>query len=102
MERRITDSDFKRHQKIVAAEPLVGVPEGTPGKILYVAGYTWIRYRVLFENGVERGNLDGQVLMDRGEWEDRQREERRRERQAELERQAAELRSKVVAGPVGH
>jgi hypothetical protein len=102
MERRITDSDFKRHQKIVASRALVGVPEGTPGKILYVAGYTWVRYRVLFDNGVERGNLDGQVLMDRHEWEERRREAERAERRLEQERLAEELRSKVVAGPVGH
>src|SRR5690606_8129712 len=59
MERRITDSDFKRHQKIVAAVPLEGVPAGTPGRIMMVNGFAWTRYRVRFENGVERGTLDG-------------------------------------------
>jgi hypothetical protein len=57
---------------------------------------------VLFDNGVERGNLDGQVLMDRHEWEERRREAERAERRLEQERRAEELRSKVVAGPVGH
>lgn len=102
MERRITDSDFTRHQKIVAARDLVGVPEGTPGRILYVAGYTWRRYRILFENGVERGNLDGQVLMARDEWDERRRQQVIEERRLEHERREAELRSQVVAGPVGH
>lgn len=35
-----------------------GVPEGTEGKILLANGFNWQRYRVLFENGAEIGDLD--------------------------------------------
>ena len=33
------------------------------GKVLQKTGVTWIRYRVLFENGVEVGLLDGRHLV---------------------------------------
>lgn len=51
-------NQLKRHQKVVAATDLIGVPAGTKGKILLVNGIgPWIRYRVLFENKAERGNV---------------------------------------------
>ncbi len=40
-----------------------GVPVGTPGKVLQVGGVSWIRYRVLFENGIEHGLLDGRHIV---------------------------------------
>lgn len=51
------DSDrLRRHQKVVAAVDLPGVPEGTKGKVTMVNGIgPWIRYRVIFANGVDRG-----------------------------------------------
>ena len=52
-----------RHQKIRAWIDLPGVPIGTPGKVLQVGGLTWIRYRVLFENGVDHGLLDGRHVV---------------------------------------
>lgn len=60
-----TDEDdrlLKRRQKVTAAVDLPGVPAGTPGKVYLVDGLTWIRYRVAFENGVELGTLDRDVL----------------------------------------
>jgi hypothetical protein len=39
-----------------------GVPEGTEGKILLANGFNWQRYRVLFENGIELGDLDGRQI----------------------------------------
>jgi hypothetical protein len=54
-----------RHQKVRAWVDLPGVPIGTPGKVLQVAGLTWIRYRVLFENGVDHGLLDGRHVVAR-------------------------------------
>lgn len=102
MERRITDSDFKRHQKVVAAVDIEGVPQGTPGKILMVNGFAWTRYRVRFDNGVERGTLDGGVLMDRKEWDEHLRQEAAAARKAEQARVAEELRSKVLSGPAAH
>ncbi len=53
-----TTSELRRHQKVVAKEGILGVPPGTKGKVLLVNGLgPWIRYRVLFDGGVERGNV---------------------------------------------
>jgi len=57
--------DLDRHEKVRAWIDLPGVPVGTPGKVLQVAGVTWIRYRVLFENGVNHGLLDGRHIVAR-------------------------------------
>lgn len=58
-----TQDELRRHQKVVAATDLVGVPAGTHGKVLLVNGLgPWIRYRVLFENGAERGNIPREKL----------------------------------------
>lgn len=60
---RILSIVLKRHDKVVANIDLPGVPAGTPGKVLVVSGLTWLRYRVLFENGVEHGLLDGRHIV---------------------------------------
>lgn len=60
-----TTREFRRRQKVVAAVDLPGVPAGTPGKVWFVSGVTWIRYHVLFENGVEIANVDGSQITDR-------------------------------------
>ena len=59
----LTPIDLKRHAKVRANIDLPGVPAGTPGKVLQVTGLTWTRYRVLFDNGVEVGQLDGRHLV---------------------------------------
>lgn len=59
----LTAIDLKRHEKVRANVDLPGVPAGTPGKVLQVSGVTWIRYRVLFDNGVQHGLLDGRHLV---------------------------------------
>ena len=41
---------------------LPGVPEGTEGKVLLANGFNWQRYRVLFTNGAEVGDLDHRNL----------------------------------------
>ena len=64
----LTPVDLKRHQKVRAWTDLPGVPAGTPGKVLQVSGVSWIRYRVLFENGVEHGLLDGRHIVDPKKW----------------------------------
>jgi hypothetical protein len=63
MAPRIHSIVLKRHDKVVANVDLPGVPAGTPGKVLVVSGVTWLRYRVLFENGVEHGLLDGRHIV---------------------------------------
>ena len=35
-----------------------GVPLGTAGKVILANGFNWQRYRVLFVNGEELGDLD--------------------------------------------
>jgi len=101
-----TEKVFKRHQKVVAAVDLPGVPAGTPGKVYYVAGVTWIRYHVLFENGVELSNLDAVELADRKQWKAEQEraaaERHQAELQAERERRRAELLANLSDGPRGH
>lgn len=63
MPSRIASIELKRHEKVRANIDLPGVPAGMPGKVLVVSGVTWLRYRVLFENGMEHGLLDGRHLV---------------------------------------
>ncbi|MSY42728.1 MAG: hypothetical protein F2645_02940 [Actinobacteria bacterium] len=35
-----------------------GAPAGTEGKVILSNGFNWLRYRVLFVNGNEIGDLD--------------------------------------------
>ena len=58
----MADTEFKRRDRVVAAEDMPGVPEGTPGTVVMVTGLSWIRYRVSFDNGVEINLLDGRYL----------------------------------------
>ena len=64
----LTPVDLKRHQKVRAWTDLPGVPAGMPGRVLQVSGVSWIRYRVLFENRVEHGLLDGRHIVDPKNW----------------------------------
>jgi len=50
---------FNVTTKVKAIRDLPGVPEGTLGKVLLANGFNWMRYRILFANGVELGDLDG-------------------------------------------
>ena len=38
------------------------VPAGTEGKVILANGFNWMRYRVLFDNGGELGDLDHRHL----------------------------------------
>ncbi len=62
----MADTEFARKDRVVAAEDRPGVPEGTGGVIVMVAGLTWIRYRVRFDNGVELNMVDGHYLKANG------------------------------------
>lgn len=56
--------DLKRRSKVRAFTPLPGVPEGTPGKVALVNGWDpWIRYHVMFDNGVSIGSLNREHLV---------------------------------------
>ena len=37
---------------------LPGLPAGTLGKVMMVTGFTWVRFNVLFTNGVNIGQID--------------------------------------------
>lgn len=66
-----TGEGLKRHEKVVAAVDLPGVPAGTAGKVELVNGFRWIRYRVGFENGADIGSLDRSQLARPDEWDAR-------------------------------
>jgi hypothetical protein len=49
-------TQLRRRQKVRAATDLPGVPQGTRGRVTFVSGFgPWIRYRVIFDNGIDRG-----------------------------------------------
>jgi regulator of protease activity HflC (stomatin/prohibitin superfamily) len=62
MAKAPTIDRFRRGETVKTLDALPGVPEGTRGRVELVAGFAWTRYRVLFENGVDVGSLDGSSL----------------------------------------
>jgi hypothetical protein len=44
--------------RVRAKVDLEGAPVGTEGTVMLTGGFNWLRYRVLFDNGVEHGFLD--------------------------------------------
>ncbi len=58
--------DLKLGDKVCATEDLLGVPAGTNGKVILANGFNWQRYRVLFDNGGELGDLDHRHLQPIG------------------------------------
>ena len=60
---------LRRHQKVVSAEDMPGVPKGTHGTVSLVNGFQWVRYRVYFDNGEDIGSLDRAQLVPADEWE---------------------------------
>ncbi|MDQ3385305.1 MAG: hypothetical protein M3503_04745 [Actinomycetota bacterium] len=81
--------------RVVAEHDLVGVPEGTPGRIELVNGLTWIRYWVQFDNGVWLGSVDADAVVAEDDWEDHL--DRRAAAQARAAEEAA--RPKAEAAP---
>lgn len=49
---------LKMNDKVLSTAEIHGVPIGTEGKVLLANGFNWLRYRVLFENGMEVGDCD--------------------------------------------
>ena len=90
MAKRLPPDEFKRNESVKTLDALPGVPQGTTGRVNLVDGFAWTRYRVLFDNGVDVGSLDGSSLA------------RRRDYEAALERRArAEVAEEVAAGAAG-
>jgi hypothetical protein len=61
---------FRKGEVVKNLDPLPGVPQGTKGRIYLVDGFSWIRYRVLFDNGADVGSLDGSVLARPKQYEE--------------------------------
>lgn len=62
-------TEFRRNERVRTLDALPGVPLGTEGKVLLVAGFTWTRYRVAFDNGYDLGSIDGSHLSRPKEFE---------------------------------
>jgi len=58
--------ELKIGDRVTSTTELHEVPEGTEGRILLANGFNWQRYRVLFNNGIEIGDLDGRQLVPSG------------------------------------
>jgi hypothetical protein len=54
--------DLRLGDKVRATVDLPGVPASTEGKVILANGFNWQRYRVLFGNGGELGDLDGRHI----------------------------------------
>jgi hypothetical protein len=60
--KRLPPDEFKRNETVKTLDALPGVPQGTKGRVYLVDGFAWTRYRVLFDNGIDVGSLDGSSL----------------------------------------
>jgi len=58
--------DLRIGDRVRSTTDLDGVPAGTEGRVLLANGFNWQRYRVLFNNGVEIGDLDHRTLEATG------------------------------------
>ena len=54
--------DLRMNDRVRTIVELHGVPVGTEGKVILANGFNWQRYRVLFDNGAEVGDLDHRHL----------------------------------------
>ena len=57
---------LKIGDRVESTAEITGVPVGTAGKVILANGFNWQRYRVLFANGVEVGDLDHRTLRPTG------------------------------------
>ena len=63
------DRPFTKNEIVVATEDLPGVPAHSSGKVKMVSGFSWKRYWVFFDNGVQMGSLDSDQLVRPRDWE---------------------------------
>ena len=52
--------------RVTSTIELDGVPVGTAGRVILANGFNWQRYRVLFANGAEHGDLDHRSIAPAG------------------------------------
>src|SRR5262245_48590204 len=69
MAKRRPPGEFRRGEPVKTLDPLPGVPQGTKGRVYLVDGFAWTRYRVLFDNGIDVGSLDGAALARPNDYE---------------------------------
>jgi hypothetical protein len=60
---------IKSGAKVRATKDLLGVPEGTNGKVAMSNGLTWKRYWVRFENGELLGHVDHDDIVISRAWD---------------------------------
>jgi len=63
--------DLRMGDRVRTIVDIAGAPDGTEGKVILANGFNWQRYRVLFDNGAEIGDLDHRHLMPIGRAERR-------------------------------
>jgi hypothetical protein len=81
-------TEFRRNERVKSLDELPGVPLGTEGKVLLVGGFTWTRYRVVFDNGYDLGSIDGSHLSRPKEFEAALEQRERAAEQAETATEA--------------
>ena len=59
-----------RRERVVLAEDLAGVAEGSSGEVMLHTGLHWLRYWVRFDSGAERGSIHRDKLVREAEWEE--------------------------------
>ncbi len=68
MAKQKVREELGRGERVVVTTAMPQIPEGTVGKVTFVAGFTWIRYWVRFDNGVTRGSLNRNKLARPAEY----------------------------------
>ena len=58
--------DLRMGDRVRTTVDLPGVPAGTEGKVILANGFNWQRYRILFTDGTELGDLDHRNLEPLG------------------------------------
>ncbi len=58
--------ELRTGDKVRSTVELPGTEVGTVGKVILANGFNWLRYRVLFTNGQEIGDLDGRQIEPYG------------------------------------
>lgn len=64
------EDPFTKNEAVRATLDLPGVPQGTTGKVKLVNGFSWTRYWVFFENGVDLGQLDENEIVRPRHWDE--------------------------------
>ena len=54
--------DLQIGDRVRTTAEVKGVPAGTEGVVILANGFNWLRFRVLFDNGVEVGDLDHRTI----------------------------------------